>query len=259
MRLIQQTPACADFDVVLDGENTPSFRILLPEHIRGEGLDVSGCLHTIPGDWELSDDAAIGTFRASDALVITTTVEPRGTAILAKLAIENLQSKPIHGIRVDICASVNHLPGQPDWANRAFIPSSVPLVRDLQGRYWFEKVTPENLAALTDTGWVEMHPCPDDPDADRVPQYSFAPNESEDACACAVASEDGQCQFFQAWNTRCHYCTPCPGNACMHLRPLIADMVQPGDSATIEGMAGIFRGSRAELTEKIRAFCGSNL
>ena len=86
------------------------------------------------------------------------------------------------------------------------------------------------------------------PDASRVSLYSFRPSSEDNATACAAQSEDGRFLFFQAWNTKCNYCTPCPGNACMHLHALIAERIEPGASASIKGRIGIFRGTRDEWT-----------
>jgi len=255
MKLIQQTPHCSDFDVILDGERNPAFRVLLPEFVRADGLDLGKLLHTIPGKWFVGRDGATGSFRASPEILISVTIECRGMEIAVNLNLKNLSSQPLVNLKADVCASVNHLPGEPGWCNPAFFPASLALDRDVQGRYWYEKITPHNLMALTDGGWVEMHPAPRHPDASRVAQYSFVPSSEESATACTVASADGRFLFFQAWDTRCNYCTPCPGNACMHLHPLIAARLEPGAAASVRGRVGIFRGSREEWARAAKTEC----
>jgi hypothetical protein len=252
MRLIQQLPNCTDFDVVLDGETTPAFRILLPEMVTSPELELKTLLHTIPGRWAVTEHGAQGEFCPSTDLELSVQIQCASPEIFADISIRNLSAQPLTQLRANVCANINHLPGTPPWCNRAFMPS-LPLDRDAQGRYWYEKVAPGNLLALSDRGWIEMHPHPQTPDASLVPQYSFKPNVG-DVCACAVASADRSLLFFQAWDGPCQYCAPFPGNACMHLLPVIANVLASGSSAVIRGIAGIFAGNRDQLTTRIRQF-----
>ncbi len=252
MILNQQTPNCSDFDVTLTGDNDPSFRVLLPEAIRAKGLDHGG-LHTVPGIWDREENGIKGCFQVADALEISVLIEAHIHNIHVTLTLRNMGCHDIKDVWTDICASLNHLPGDPGWCNRRFLPSVI-LDRTLQGQYWFEHLTPHRLLALTDAGWVPMHPYPERPDASRVPLYSFVPSEKSDARACAVQSPDGEAYFFQAWSGSCRYCTPCPGNACMHLMPLVAQSLGPEASASIYGMVGIHFGDQKSLVEKLGRF-----
>ena len=62
MDLYQESCNCADFDVLLDGEAAPAFRLLLPEHIYGEGMKTRRAAHTVAGDWTLTPSRAEGSY-----------------------------------------------------------------------------------------------------------------------------------------------------------------------------------------------------
>lgn len=251
MRLIQTNPGCSDFDVVPADTSSPEFRVLLPEWIRGKELFHEGVFHTIPGHWSGTDDAVAGHFPVDDQLDVEVKIETGTSDISVELGITNVSSTKLTDLRANICTSVNHLPGNPDWSNRRFLPD-VELDRSIQGRYWFETITPHRLLALTDSGWKGMHPRPDDPDATKVPLYSFVPSDIPEAIGCAVDSADGGCFFYQAWDTPCRWCTPCPGNACMHLEPIITERLLPEKRASIHGRIGLFYGTRNALEDMIR-------
>ncbi len=253
MRIIQQTPKCFDFDVILRGEDSPAFRILLPEIINAVGMDRLAGTHMIPGTWSDEKDAMKGTVELGGRIRLDVEIKKGETEMFAKLKLTNLLDHDLSDVYLDVCTSVNHLPGAPGWCNRRFM-GDLPLDRDVQGRTWFEKITPHSLFALTDKGWVPMHPNPDKPDADIVPKYSFVSSKTDNAVACAVQSPDGKTWFFQAWNTPCRYMTPCPGNACMHLEPLAARKLPAGKSAEISVVAGMFNGTREALADRISRF-----
>ena len=251
MKLHQQTADCADFDVYLGDEAAPAFRVLLPEHIRGEGLYYSGTFHTVPGEWEVGALKARGKYSVDGWLEIRVDITLQPETIAVELFVVNTQTSVLRDLWADICVSVNHLPGTPGWSNPRFLPGVVD-DRTAQGRYWYEKVAPRKLAALTDEGWHWMHPAPENPNAEDVPLYSFLPSENAEATACGVESAEGGYFIFQAWDTPCRWCTPCPGNACMHLRPLLARQLSPGEAASIKGLIGEHIGTRVTLEKGIR-------
>jgi len=252
MELRQQTPDCSDFDVVINGDDSPSFRVLLPEAIYGNGTTLEGGVHTIPGSWETAGTQTTGRFSGGDHLDVSVRLTTGTRELQVKLSLRNRGDTAIEDVAIDICTSVNHLPGEPGWCNRQFLPDP-ELDRSVQGRYWFEKVTPGRLFALTGNGWVGMHPCPEDPDAENVPIYSFEPSDEPTARACAAQSPDGDAWFFQAWDVPCQYCTPCPGNACMHLHPVVARRIGPNETATIRGLVGVHLGARSAVEAKVHA------
>lgn len=257
MRLHQQTPDCADFDIILTGESSPAFRVLLPEWIRGQGVNYQGLCHVIPGVWHEVKHGIAGHYFVGAQLEISMEIETRETEILVDFRLKNNSLSDIQDIWANVCTAVNHLPGNPGWSNDTFLPS-VPLDRAVQGRYWFETVTPKRLFAFTARGWLPMHPCPDRPDASSVPLYSFVPSSIADTKGCAIESPSGGIWCFQAWNTMLRYCTPCPGNACMHLEPFLAKVLAPCQTVDIRGLVGIHRGERNSLMEKIEEFLQSN-
>ena len=250
MRFVQQTSDCSDFDVILDGEETPAFRVLLPEVVYADGLDSVRGAHVIPGAWEWGTGRVLGRVALSEQIKLGVTIIEEGGYIRVALRLTNSPGSPLTNVSAEVCVSANHLPGEPGWCNEAFLPN-LPLDRDAQGRAWFEHVTPHNLRALTARGWVDMHPCADRPDPDSVPTYSFSPSDVADARACAVGSHDGSTLLFQAWDAPCRYVTPCPGNACMHLIPQVAKALAPGATATINGVIGVFAGTREELAARL--------
>lgn len=251
MRLIQQTPDCSDFDVVLENRSSPDFRVLLPEWIRGNELTHKGGFHTIPGLWSQTDTTVQGHFTVDDQIEIGVNIVKGVSDIAVKLSITNISSILLTNLWANICTSLNHLPGEPGWSDQRFLPG-IRLERSVQGRCWYEQITPHRLFALTDSGWKGMHPHPDDPDINKVPLYSFVPSEFPEAVACAVESPDGGCFFFHAWDTRCRWCTPCPGNACMHLEPMMTERLLPGEHASIHGRIGLYYGARTSLEDMIR-------
>jgi len=253
MELLQQTQNCSDFDIIPDGEITPAFRVLLPEWIKGNGVKHTGLLHVIPGTWKRKNSGMEGQFPVDDQLTIKVAIEGRSNEIGVTLTVVNTSHRRLTDLWANICTSLNHLPGNPDWCNKHFLPDMEP-DRYLQGRCWYEKITPTRLFALTGSGWICMHPAPDAPIADRVPLVSFQPSSEADAYACAVESLEGGRFFFQTWLTHCRWCTPCPENACMHLEPFLTDILAPGKSATIQGKIGIHRGTRKSLEEHIALF-----
>lgn len=255
MKLRQQTPDCADFDVFLPGDETPAFRVLLPELITADGLDEkdSPPFHTIHGTWSLRDDCMSGTFTTPHPLTVFVSMHLRVSDIAVALAVRNDTEHTLTHVEGNICLSPNHLPGQPGWYNPRFIPEMAP-DRDAQGRCWYTELAPNRLKVLTAAGWGEMHAHPRHPDPDAVPPYDFTPSKGADAVACAVPSLDGSSYLFQAWSHGCRYISPFPGNACMHLLPTITNTLDPGTAAVVYGLIGILPGNREALTAHIAEF-----
>ena len=252
-------PTC-DVDVLFGGK--PAFRLLVPEHLAAQSADgplnVPRFIHLLKGRWTTRDGELEGRAKLNDQLACSVRLQPAGGEVLIALSVTNLSEKPLRNLRANICAGVNRLPDRAAWSNRRFIPDTVPLDRDRQGQYWYEQATPKNLQAwMPQQGWKAMHEHPANPDAKKIDRYHAVLHDADDVRACAVESLDGQL-FFQAWNAPCHYIAPFPGNACMHLLPLLADRLDARQSITIHGLAGIHPGSRAELTKKLEKFIKSH-
>ena len=253
MTLNQQTLDCADFDVTLEGESTPAFRVLLPEFIRGNGVSYGDLTHIIPGVWTATPRGVRGAYRVGDELGVEVSIDCGRREVNIDLTVTNRSPRTLTDLWVDVCTAANNLPGKPDWSNETFLPGQ-PLDRAIQGRYWYEVVAPRRLFAITPSGRTAMHPHPNDPDPGAVALYSFVPSAAADARACVVTSADGVSHLYQAWNTPCRWCTPCPGNACMHLHPLLAETLAPGASARLRGIVGIHRGDGASLARAVERF-----
>jgi len=255
-RLHAQTANCADFDVFLNGDDTaPSFRVLLPEWVRGEGVEHTGAFHVIPGEWRGDEFGLSGQFTVGGQLEIGVRVNTEPSAFGVTLTVRNVGESAISHVWANICAGVTHLPGEPGWSNARFIPG-VPLDRTEQGRYWYDVLTPRRLVAFTRRGWIPMHPTPDAPDSTKVPLYSFTPSQVPEASACAVESADGGLWFYQWWDAPCLWCAPFPGNACMHLEPFVAERLVAGETASIRGRIGMHEGDRASLEGMLRRLGG---
>jgi len=252
-QLHQQTPQCADFDILLEEQLTPSFRVLVPERILGNGVVYDGFFHTIPGNWREEDGIVRGDFAVANQLVIDVAIEPGQTDISVVLGVTNTAAAGMSDVHADICAGLNHLPGDPAWCNEYFIPPVVPLDRDAQGLYWYEKLTPGKLFALTKQGWVATHPSPNEPNAEKIPPDALRPSDAWDAYACAVESADGGMWYFQAWDAPCRRCPPRPASACMHIQPFIAERLLPRARAEIQGWFGMHRGDRQSLETMLRS------
>ncbi|MBN1764114.1 MAG: hypothetical protein JW860_02560, partial [Sedimentisphaerales bacterium] len=232
MQIRQQSPNCSDLDVVLAGQHDPAFRVLLPELIFENDQKINGFCHIIPGEWSASRQKITGRINIPDTVELTVEVVKHVNEIHVALVLENISLEDLNNVWVDICTGLNHLPGNPSWCNTQFL-LNLPLSRSDQGIYWYEQLAPKKLFVLTDEGWGLMHPHPNDPDSTKVPQYNFILSPQPNARACAVQSPDGKTWFYQSWRTHCYFLTPCPGNACMHLRPFVADAIKPGGSARI--------------------------
>ncbi|MDQ1328542.1 MAG: hypothetical protein QG641_1827 [Candidatus Poribacteria bacterium] len=66
MTIYQQTRDCSDFDVAIENEEKPSFRVLLPEWIMADGVKFEGLCHTISGKWQYQKDCARGNYSVAD-------------------------------------------------------------------------------------------------------------------------------------------------------------------------------------------------
>ena len=197
-----------------------------------------------------------GEIQADRVARIEVDIHASDREIAAGLRVTNLHSRALHDVWLNICASVNHLPGAPGWCNRAFMPDA-PLDRAAQGRYWYEQASPRGLSALTSDGWVPMHPCPERPQPDPREPYASTTSELAEATACAAQAPGKALCFFQAWDAPCRWVTPFSRNACMHLEPFVAERLRPGESAHIRGRIGIHHGERAALMQRLRMGAGA--
>ena len=251
-RIVQFEPNTSYFDVFVDGGG---FGLLLPEVIEADGL-YRPTLHTIRGTWKQSAEGVEGTFSRPEEFDIAVKIQPRVDEVLMSMTVKNTSQRPLKNVRANVCTPVNCLRKNGGWANENFVPATVEPDRYVHGKYWYRKVTPKRLHAwTTDQGWVGMHAFPDDPDPGKVARYFHRVSHGDTTRACAVPSLDGKFLFYQLWDTPSKHQSPFHGNACMHLRPFVASVLEPGQSATIRGLTGITTGSREELTEKIQSFC----
>lgn len=247
MKLHQQSPGCADIDVTLSGDDSPDFRLLLPEHIYADGYAGPRHLHTISGAWERQFGLLGGRYTVPHAFEVAVLVIPNRDEVRVSLTIMNIADHPVEAVFVEICAGMNHLPGNPGWSNRRFLGEHA-LDRAEQGRVWFDEIAPNRLVALTaDGAWIPMHPNPTSPHL--AESMCFIASDEVNARAVALeSSEEPNRIFFQSWGNYGRWVTPAPENACIHLRPYVADRLESGESATIHGVVGVFSGDRGALS-----------
>jgi len=257
-RLILNNGNRYDLEVILPGKSVPACRLLLPEHIYAEGLEELSIVHTLAAEWEESGDELQGSLVLDQGVECGLWLKPTSEGVSMKISIKNRSQNTYRNVRVNICAGLSHLPNaiNIDWANRDFLPDSVPLDRDLQGKYWYSMVTPKRLKAWTpNKDWIVMHLKPENPEPDSENLYWHALSQTDNSMGCAVISSDGEKLFYQVWKTEhSRHQSPFAGNACMHLIPQVAEELPPGKTATIEGKAGIFEGSWEELAAEFKKF-----
>jgi hypothetical protein len=216
-------------------------------------VEFPGVVHVLPGRWIADGTGLTGTFTVSKAVEIAVSVKDGGREALVELSFRNLLKWPLEDFQTNICAAMNHLPGDAGhpWANRDFLPAHLPLDRTEQGRYWYFQLAPRNYKALAASGWVPLHPAPEAADADDVPMYNQALSDAADATACAAKAPGKDLLFYQAWDVPCRRQAPFWGNACVHLQPVLAKELPPGRTVTIRGRIGIFEGDWAELAQRL--------
>lgn len=247
-----------DVEVLLPGDGSPACRLLLPEFIYAKELKTINKVHTYSASWKKSGDELQGIISLDQGVGCSLWLKPSKEGVLIKISIKNNSPKTLRNVQVNICAGVNHLPNVrgADWCNRDFMPDSVPLDRTAQGMYWYQVVTPERLKAwLPAKNWILMHPHTENPLPDSKDLYRHKVSQTNKSLGCAVMSANGEELFYQIWDTgHSRYQTPFAGNACMHLIPQVSKKLLPGETVTIEGMAGIFRGGWEELAVEFDKF-----
>lgn len=246
-----------DVDVVLPGDISPACRLLL-EHIHVDGMrDING-IHTRAATWKQSGDELEGSLSLGQGVECTLRLKPTADGVSIRVSLKNTSKDTCRDVRLNICANLCRLPRthKVEWSNRDFIPESVPLDRTQHGKHWYCVVTPKKLRAWTPgKGWIFMHTQPDNPDQNPKNLYSHVVSKTDDSLGCAVMSVDGKKLFYQVWKAgHSQHQSPFAGNACMHLRPQIAEELAPGMTATIEGTAGIFEGTWEQMAAEFQKF-----
>ena len=247
-----------DVDVILPGERSPAFRLLLPESIYGTGMEPINGIHSRRATWERADQELRGSLSLEQGVKCSLGLKPTGDGVWIRISVRNDSPETYRDVRLDICANLCRLPRTDgmEWSNRDFIPESVPLDRTEQGKYWYSVVTPHGLKAWTpDRGWIGMHARPESPEAIPEDLYWRVVSQTDNSLGCAVSSSDGRKLFYQVWRTdHSRHQSPFAGNACMHLRPQVAEEIPPGKEAAVEGKAGIFEGTWEELAAEFENF-----
>jgi hypothetical protein len=247
-----------DIDITFGDSASPALRMLLPEAIFAGGRQVAGGAHALSGQWARSEAALEGVIRPAAGLECILRLVPRREHVDILVAVKNTSRETYSDVRVDICANLCRLPRtwQVEWSNRAFIPERIPMRREEQGKYWFTEAARRLFAWSPESGWTSMRARPEKPD--KVPEdpYEIVLGEGDSSLACAVASLDGASFMYQAWAARrSRHQAPFSGNACMHLRPQVAERLEPGQCASLRGAAGVFAGTRDQLAQRLNRLC----
>ena len=231
-----EQPLGADLDVV-DSKERHLFRILLPEFVMAENVPDSSFLnHQIPGEWGQVDGIQWCRLRNNRWVeaIIALLPHDRGTLIL--FGIRNLSGKMLERVSMDICVSVSHIPcPKGAWINPDYIQVPLPPDRDSAGVYWFEEVAPFHLKALVNGKWEIAHPDPLHPSSKGIPRYMPFSYLGESAHIISVESLDGKEKLFQAWDSPSRVRCAFPGNSCMHLEPILAEKLMPGQVSFVRG------------------------
>ncbi|MCE5326381.1 MAG: hypothetical protein LLG01_08175 [Planctomycetaceae bacterium] len=254
MRCMQQTLCRSDFDISFADDLSPTCRALLPEHISALGLEnVPGVVHTLPGSWRAEEGLVEGSFRPAGDIEVGVTLRDGGDEAMVTICFTNLGRNVWRDLQSNVCVAMNHLPGSGGvhWANRDFIPATIPLQREEHGRYWYSTLAPANYKGLSADGWVTLHADAADPRPEKLPPYPHLIGEARDIIACAVKAPQQDLFLYQAWDVPCRRHAPFWGNACTHLQQCVAPVVEPGQAAVLSGRIGIFRGDWAGLMQHI--------
>ena len=251
VRFRQEAPGSLDFDFVLPGESSPACRLLAPETIAvaseepgGFRAIPRGTMHTIQGRLARAGHAVVVQHTFAKTMSTRTVLRPRGTYVEVELTVRNLSQSTWRNLQAEFCLGINRLPAREPWANQAFFPG-VALDRNVQGALWFSRITPRRLKLYQGGRWLPLHPSPDDPDPARFPTYNQPFRDLRAASIVALASEPSQPQLFLLFDAPSAAREPFKGNACLHLIPMLAKMLDPGKSATVRGKAG-FHGRRLD-------------
>jgi len=208
---------CADIEVSLPGQETPSFRALLPERVTG--CPYKGFFHTEPVTWHQGDDGAwLGAISFEGFGRIEISLVPHSYYVEIVWTLENRSTNPLPRTVLDFCFGVNN--GGGDWANRAFLPQSQG-VRAADGAYWHDQVAYEGTFVHSAGHWVNE------------------PQAQLDASILVVANEAKDRFAFQMWDKPIVSTWVNDANACMHLRPTLSETLDVGEQVTIRGCMGI--------------------
>lgn len=253
--LISFTPQSKGCDYTVAGpDGQPLFRLILPETLYRNHRDpLDHVIHTFPGDQTVGQHAASCVTESRNSMLYESELsELDADTLRMRLSVRNRSAGALCDLRLDICQALGCLPGYPDaWANTDFMPASLPLDRDIQGRAWYEQVSIERQRGLVNGAWVVLHPAPDCPLIDEKNKYPFVTGSQPDTAAVGIQSIDRSKILYMAWSVPCCWRAPFPGNACMHIMPALPDLL-PGDQIMITGRCGLFRGSLAQLAEDLK-------
>lgn len=251
--ILQNGDGSLDIDFVLPGETIPSFRLLCPEHIgtidRNLGEEVGAkYFHMAKGKSHSQDGVLVIEHSFPKVFDFQIKIIPQTSYVDLEVTVKNTGEKSWKDLTANFCAGLTRLPGNPPWANRKFFPE-MELDRYLHGKYWYSKITPQRLKCYSGNGWELLHPHSDNPDPSLVPQYPVSLANAKSTGIVALEPDGNQPQFFILWDKEGQACDPFPGNACMHLSPLIAHSVNPGESGTINGKIGFWGKSLNDLVK----------
>lgn len=233
-------PPSGDLVATLPGAGAPAFRFLVPEWINSDNLDVlkrahaivswGGPFHTAPQKWTTNGSGTLrGVLTFTNLFEAITVVEPHEEFVAIKWELRNLTAEPWQNPRTDFCMNLNAGGGQ--WANKAFLPAS-KLDRNEDGAYWHDHVASRGAYVHSGGQWIKLADANDKP---------------LDASVIAVANEQDEVFVFMMWNVPVTEPWINHENACMHLRPQLGKVLEPGKSVTIHGREGMTRKGLAEV------------
>jgi hypothetical protein len=234
----------------------PLFEMLLPEVIESDGVDVmpvekrpvKSYYHMQPTTWR---DQGGGRWRMSQShpgyLTYEIALTPAADALYLKWRVRNDTDEPWRDLTGLFCTGSGwgFFTGPHGWYNPDFQPAPPPPVSDDPGEaerefrksmidQWKGERVKENVWVHTPDGWRRY------PDA--------APDMDVPLIACQ--SLDGRKLLALGWEKPAR--ASHGGHLCIHLHPMIAEELPPGEWASSRGVTYVLEGSLDDLLERYR-------
>lgn len=245
------------FNCILPGERIPSFRILAPEHITTNDRDLGEeagfkWFHIMQAKSYQRDGTLVIEHLFENLFEFRLTVTPREMYVDIELSIKNIDNKPWNGLQANFCSGLtkpSDVKSNDMWINRIFFPDTVMYRKEI-GEYWFSKIVPKRFKYYDGKEWKLAHPNPENPNSSEFPEWlsEEAKNKTDKiGRIIALEAHDNQPQLFQMWNVEGVVWDPFPGNACMHIIPIVAERLNPKEVASIKGRIGFWGKSLDDL------------
>ncbi len=234
----------------------PLFEMLLPEVIQSDGVDVipveerpvRSYFHMQPSKWEeLGDGRWLMLQTHPGYVTYEIALTPAADALHLEWRIRNDTGEPWKELTGLFCtgAGWGSYTGAHGWYNPDFQPAPpLPVAEDPREaerefrmsmiNRWRDELVKENVWVHTPDGWRRYPDAATDMDVPLI----------------ACRSLDGQKLLALAWDTPAR--ASHGGHLCIHLVPMVAGELPPGEWASSHGAAYVLEGSLDDLLERYR-------